>query len=69
MGNPVLNSPRLAGMSDWYMVIQLQKFRSGLRGDHPEDIYGLQMVPFATLLPDEQALVDVVAYINTLSPR
>ncbi len=67
MGNPVLNSPRLAGMSDWYMVIQLQKFRSGLRGDHPEDIYGLQMVPFATLLPDEQALVDVVAYINTLS--
>ncbi len=67
LGNPVLNSPRLAGMSDWYMVIQLQKFRSGLRGDHPEDIYGLQMVPFATLLPDEQALVDVVAYINTLS--
>ncbi len=67
MGNPPLNSPRLAGMSDWYMVIQLQKFRSGLRGDHPEDIYGLQMVPFATLLPDEQALVDVVAYINTLS--
>jgi cytochrome c oxidase subunit 2 len=56
-------------MSDWYMVIQLQKFRSGLRGDHPEDIYGLQMVPFATLLPDEQALVDVVAYINTLSPN
>ena len=69
MGNPALNSPRLAGMSDWYMVIQLQKFRSGLRGDHPEDIYGLQMVPFATLLPDEQALVDVVAYINTLSPK
>ena len=69
MGNPALNSPRLAGMSDWYMVIQLQKFRSGLRGDHPEDIYGLQMVPFATLLPDEQALVDVVAYINTLSPN
>ncbi|MFP6828817.1 MAG: c-type cytochrome, partial [Gammaproteobacteria bacterium] len=69
MGNPALNSPRLAGMSDWYMVIQLQKFRSGLRGDHPDDIYGAQMVPFATLLPDEQALLDVVAYINTLSPQ
>ena len=69
MGNPALNSPRLAGMSDWYMVIQLQKFRSGLRGDHPEDLYGSQMVPFAMLLPDEQALLDVVAYINTLSSR
>jgi cytochrome c553 len=68
MGNPALNSPRLAGMSDWYMVIQLQKFRSGLRGAHPEDLYGAQMVPFATLLPDEQALIDVVAYINTLAP-
>ncbi len=69
MGNPALNSPRLAGMSDWYMVIQLQKFRSGLRGDHPEDIYGLQMAAFSSTLPDEQALLDVVAYINTLSPE
>jgi cytochrome c oxidase subunit 2 len=65
MGNPALNSPRLAGMSDWYMVTQLQKFRTGLRGDHPDDVYGLQMVPFAKALPDEQALLDVVSYINT----
>ena len=69
MGNPALNSPRLAGMTDWYMVTQLQKFRDGLRGHHPDDIYGLQMLPFATALPDEQALLDVVAYINTLSPE
>jgi len=69
MGNPALNSPRLAGMSDWYMVTQLQKFRTGLRGDHPEDIFGLQMVPFAMALPDEQALLDVVAYINLLIPE
>jgi cytochrome c oxidase subunit 2 len=66
MGNKELNSPRLAGMSDWYMVIQLQKFRAGLRGDHPDDVIGLQMAPFAKLLPDEQSLLDVVAYINTL---
>lgn len=65
MGNPELNSPRLAGMSDWYMVIQLQKYRTDLRGDHPDDLYGKQMAPFANALPDEQALLDVVAYINT----
>lgn len=69
MGNPALNSPRLAGMSDWYMVIQLEKFRSGLRGRHPEDIYGAQMLPFALTLPDEEAMTDVVAYINTLAPN
>ncbi len=66
MGNKELKSPRLAGMSDWYMVTQLQKFRADLRGDHPDDDIGLQMVPFAKLLPDEQSLLDVVAYINTL---
>ena len=65
MGNPVLNSPRLAGMSDWYMVAQLQKFRGDLRGDHPDDIFGSQMVPFAVALPDEQALLDVASYINS----
>jgi len=68
MGNPALNSPRLAGMSDWYMVIQLEKFRTGLRGRHPEDIYGAQMIPFSMTLPDDEALRDVVTYINTLAP-
>jgi cytochrome c oxidase subunit 2 len=67
MGNQELHSPRLAGMSDWYMVIQLQKYRADLRGDHPDDVYGKQMAPFAKALPDEQALLDVVAYINTMS--
>lgn len=67
MGNAALNSPRLKGMSDWYMVTQLQKFRDGTRGDHPEDTIGAQMVAFSSALPDEQALLDVTAYINTLA--
>lgn len=67
MGNVELNSPRLAGMTDWYMVTALQKYRAGLRGHHPDDVYGLQMAPFAKALPDEQSLLDVVAHINTLS--
>ena len=68
MGNQGLGSPRLAGMADWYMVIQLDKFRNNLRGDKPQDIMGLQMALFAKSLPDEQALLDVTAYINTLAP-
>ncbi len=69
MGNKELNSPRLAGMSDWYMVTQLQKYRADLRGDHTDDTYGKQMAPFAKALPDEQALLDVVAHINTLPSK
>ena len=49
------------------MVTQLKKFRTGMRGEHPEDVLGLQMVAFA--LPDEQALLDVVAYINSLTTQ
>ena len=69
MGNEALGSPRLAGMSDWYMVAQLEKFRTGYRGAHPDDEYGVQMAPFAKILPDDQSLLDVVSYINTLAPQ
>ena len=67
MGIKELNSPRLAGMTDWYMVTQLQKYRAGLRGDNADDTFGQQMMPFAKALPDDQAVLEVVAYINTLS--
>lgn len=64
------NAPRLAGMSDWYLKRQLQQFsqedRAMRRGGHPEDIYGDQMNMLAGMLKDEQAMNDVIAYINTL---
>jgi len=62
-----MNAPRLAGMSDWYLVRQLENFKSGVRGGHPSDYYGKQMGFMAETLQNEQAIRDVVAYINTLS--
>ncbi|MGI9344141.1 MAG: c-type cytochrome [Gammaproteobacteria bacterium] len=61
-----VNAPRQAGMSDWYLAQQLQNFKDGIRGSHPEDGYGWQMGLMAEILRDEQAINDVVAYINTL---
>src|SRR5690606_32329637 len=58
------NAPRLAGMSDWYLLRQLQNFRAGVRGAHPDDLYGMQMAMMAASLRDDQALQDLVAYIN-----
>jgi cytochrome c553 len=58
--------PRLAGQSDWYLVRQLQNYRKGLRGYDPRDIFGNQMKPMAMTLASDQAINDVVAYINTL---
>ncbi len=60
------NAPRLAGMSDWYLVRQLEYFRDGVRGSHPEDVYGDQMNMMANVLIGENAIEGVVAYINTL---
>ena len=61
-----MNAPRLAGTSDWYLVTQLRNFQSRVRGAHDNDIYGEQMGLMADILPDEQAINDIVAYINTL---
>lgn len=61
-----MNAPRLSGMSDWYMVDQIEKFRDGMRGSHPRDLYGRQMAMMADLFQDEQALNDLIAYLNEL---
>lgn len=67
-GRHAQNAPQLAGMSDWYLVRQLENFQQGARGRHPEDFYGTQMAEMSRMLTDEKAIRDVVAYINTL-PR
>jgi len=65
-GIQAVKAPRQAGMQGWYLVRQLEKFKQGIRGSHPDDMYGHQMMQMASILSDEQAINDVVAYINTL---
>ena len=60
------DAPRLAGMDDWYFVEQIHKFRQRIRGLHPEDDYGEQMVQMATAMAGEKEARDVAAYLNTL---
>ena len=65
-GNRDLNAPKLAGQAAWYLAQQLRHFKHGMRGVHAEDVYGQQMAPFATLLADDAAIRNVVAYIASL---
>jgi len=60
------NAPRLANMSDWYLLRQLQNFKQGHRGRHPQDFLGAQMAAMGRTVADDQATADLVAYINTL---
>ena len=66
LGVQALNAPRLAGQSDWYLKRQLENFRDDVRGAHPQDYYGFQMGLMGKSLHDEEAMNDIVAYINSL---
>jgi cytochrome c oxidase subunit 2 len=59
-------APRLAHMSDWYLARQLHNFQQGIRGVHPQDFAGAQMVLMAKILPDDRAINDLLAYIHTM---
>jgi cytochrome c553 len=63
-GNAALNAPSLK-TNDWYLVAQLKNYRAGQRGVDATET-DAQMRAMAQALPDEQAVSDVVAYINTL---
>jgi cytochrome c oxidase subunit 2 len=66
-GVEVLSAPRVAGIPDWYLLRQIRNFDTGIRGTHADDIFGRQMgVIQKLMLKDEQAILDVIAYINTM---
>jgi cytochrome c oxidase subunit 2 len=65
-GNLDLHAPKLTGVNDWYLVRQLQNYRKGIRGSHPQDTLGAQMQSMANTLADEQSVKDIAAYIQSL---
>ncbi|MEM1111268.1 MAG: c-type cytochrome [Pseudomonadota bacterium] len=65
-GNEQLGSPRIAGQNDYYLLRQLHNYRNGRRAYASEDAYGATMRGIAMALPDDETLVNLVAYINTL---
>ena len=67
-GNELMHAPRLNGLEPWYIKSQITKFKTSLRGAHPEDAFGAPMVPMMALLKDEQAIDDVIAYIQSTVP-
>jgi cytochrome c553 len=63
-GNEGIDAPRIAGMERWYLKRQLELFRDGLRGTHPQDIPGMEMQPMAVILTDE-SITDILDWIET----
>jgi len=65
-GNFSMNAPKLAGQHTWYLKRQISHYQQGIRGSHPADLYGKQMILMSKTLSDEHAVNDVVSYINSL---
>ncbi|MBU6429671.1 MAG: c-type cytochrome [Cyanobacteria bacterium REEB65] len=65
-GNAAMGAPRLAGRDDWYLVRELEDFRSGKRGADPRDPGSNTMQAMAATLPDEQSLRDVAVFLASL---
>jgi cytochrome c553 len=62
-GNAEIGAPRLTGLSRNYMVTQLQNFRTGLRGNDPNDTVAASMAAAAKQLPNNAAVASVAAII------
>ena len=65
-GAQSLDAPRLSRQHDWYIVRQLQNFIAGIRGSHPNDIYGAQMRIMSQMLESDERIRAVAAYIASL---
>tara|TARA_X000001036_G_scaffold291189_1_gene270597 strand:+ start:987 stop:1547 length:561 start_codon:yes stop_codon:yes gene_type:complete len=64
-GDATISAPKLTGQNDWYIYRQLINFQKGIRGQHPEDLYGRQMMEMAEMF-NEEMFRDVTAYISQI---
>jgi cytochrome c553 len=67
-GEAKIAAPNIAGLPAWYVEAQLVKYRSGIRGAHPEDLEGLRMRPMSRQMMDEGEVKAVSAYVSSLTP-
>ena len=68
-GEMTFGSPPLIGLQDWYLLAQINKFKTGWRGVDPNDPNGTKMQQSSGYIESEQAKHDVVAFILSLNPK
>ena len=68
-GNPGMGAPPLTGLNDWYLLSSIQKYKKSVRGSLPGDTLGPAMIGMVATLPDDAAVLDVIAHIRSLQPQ
>jgi cytochrome c553 len=62
-GNEALDAPSLRSLPDWYIVDELQKYRTGARGASPDDAPGIRMRAVAATLRSDEDIRAVASFI------
>lgn len=65
-GDETLGAPAIAGLPQWYIEAQLEKFFNGWRGAHPMDTVGIRMRSMALALDVEGDLESVAEYVAAM---
>jgi cbb3-type cytochrome c oxidase subunit III len=67
-GSALIGAPRLAGLPAWYVASQVERFQTGLRGQHPDDAEGLRMRAMSKQMLSKVEVETVAAYVAALAP-
>ncbi|MCO4768998.1 MAG: hypothetical protein KDA24_03145 [Deltaproteobacteria bacterium] len=67
-GRPALDGPRIGDLDSGYIQSQLEAYRDGTRGSHPDDVDARSMVAIAKGLPDG-VIATLAPYVAALSPQ
>ena len=61
-----LKAPSIAGLPAWYVEAQLTKFKTGVRGAHPDDVEGLRMRPMSRQMTNAAEVKSVAGYVASM---
>jgi cytochrome c oxidase subunit 2 len=67
-GNDRRDGPALAGLEDWYLELQMQNFKNGIRGNVAEDVPGQVMYFSKGMLRNDDTIKSLADYISALEP-
>lgn len=67
-GSTLAEAPQIAGLDTEYIISQIHKFQTGIRGADPHDTTGLKMRPMSRQLRSEEDIIHVANTIHGLKP-
>ncbi|HEX2459492.1 MAG TPA: c-type cytochrome, partial [Vicinamibacterales bacterium] len=62
-GSSTLGAPAIAGLPAWYVSAQLERFQTGVRGQHADDVQGLRMQAMSRQLRSEMETMAVARHV------